>query len=390
MNANKRLFIALISLFFFWALAHNLNPILIAKLKDSFALSDTKAILVDSAFYIAYFIMALPSAQLINRLGYQKTILLGLGLFALGTLCFLPASAYHSYLIFLSALLLIGLGITMLEAAANPLITIISSDKQQAYRLNLAQSFNGLGAVVAAGLGGYLLLDEQDKQQPLQTYPFVVLSVCIILLMLLFNAIAFPTFVQEKTREKKSTTSLFKSKPFRMAVLAQFFYVGSQIGVSSFFIRYMSEYFGQSVQQSAYLLSLSLVLFTGGRFIGSALMRRWSADRILLFFSVCAMFCAVGMLNVQSISFYCILALPFFMSIMFPTIFALGIGPLENNKELGGAWIVMTISGGAVIPYGMAQIAERSGQLSWCYLLPLLGFIVVAFFAFYYKRWCNE
>ncbi|MEN9333033.1 MAG: hypothetical protein RLY35_213 [Bacteroidota bacterium] len=390
MNLNNKLFIALLSLFFFWALAHNLNPILIAKLKASFALSDTKAILVDSAFYIAYFIMALPSAHLIGRMGYQKTILMGLGLFALGILSFIPASFFESYAVFLGALLMIGLGITMLEAAANPLITRISSEDQQVYRLNLAQSFNGLGAVVAAGLGGYLLLDDQDKNLPLQTQPFLILGALILMLMLFFKSIKFPVLQVVGQDNATPSASVFKTKAFTLAVVAQFFYVGSQIGVASFFIRYMGQYFAQSVQQSAYLLSMSLVLFTGGRFIGSALMRKWPADRVLFIFSICAMICTLGVINVQSLSFYFILVLPFFMSIMFPTIFALGIGSLQNNKERGGAWIVMTISGGAVIPFGMAQLAQWSGQLSGCYALPLLGFGVVAFFAFYYKQLINE
>jgi len=390
MKQNKTLFVALVSLFFLWALAHNLNPILIAKLRQSFQLTDTKAMLVDSAFYIAYFIMALPSAYLIEKMGYQKTIMLGLALFAMGILGFVPASFLHSYVFFLGALLLIGLGITMLEAAANPLITRISDPEQQSYRLNLAQSFNGLGAMVAAGLGGYLLLDEQDQNRQLETAPFIVLALIILCLVFFIYQLKFPSFQQDNHIKASSSNGIFKRKPFVLSVFAQFLYVGAQIGVSSFFIRYMSQYFSHSMQESAYYLSLSLAFFTTGRFVGSWMMRKWAAEKILFFFSMGAVFCAWGVVVVQPFSQIFLLALPFFMSIMFPTIFALGIGSLQENKERGGAFIVMTISGGALIPFVMAQIASWSGNLSWAYVLPMLCFGMVGLFAFYYKRLMHE
>ena len=390
MKQNRTLFVALVSLFFLWALAHNLNPILIAKLRQSFHLTDTKAMLVDSAFYIAYFFMALPSAYLIDKMGYQKTIILGLGLFAMGILGFVPASFLHSYVFFLGALLLIGLGITMLEAAANPLITRVSEPEQQVYRLNLAQSFNGLGAMVAAGLGGYLLLDEQDQNRQLETTTFIVLALIILCLMFFIYRLKFPSFQSDSQIKVSSSNGIFRKKAFTMSVVAQFLYVGSQIGVSSFFIRYMSQYFSHSMQESAYYLSLSLAFFTTGRFVGSWMMRKWAAEKILFFFSMGAVLCTLGVIVVQPFSQIFLLALPFFMSIMFPTIFALGIGSLQENKERGGAFIVMTISGGALIPFVMAEIASWSGNLSWSYVLPMFCFGMVGLFAFYYKRMLHE
>ena len=175
-----------------------------------------------------------------------------------------------------------------------------------------------------------------------------------------------------------------------LSVFAQFLYVGAQIGVSSFFIRYMSQYFSHSMQESAYYLSLSLAFFTTGRFVGSWMMRKWAAEKILFFFSMGAVFCTLGVIVVQPFSQIFLLALPFFMSIMFPTIFALGIGSLQENKERGGAFIVMTISGGALIPFVMAEIASWSGSLSWSYTLPMFCFGMVGLFAFYYKRMLHE
>jgi FHS family L-fucose permease-like MFS transporter len=291
---------------------------------------------------------------------------------------------------FLGALLLIGLGITMLEAAANPLITRVSEPEQQVYRLNLAQSFNGLGAMVAAGLGGYLLLDEQDQNRQLETTPFIVLALIILCLMFLIYRIKFPSFQSNSNVKASSSKGIFRKKAFTVSVVAQFLYVGSQIGVSSFFIRYMSQYFSHSMQESAYYLSLSLAFFTTGRFVGSWMMRKWAAEKILFFFSMGAVFCSLGVIVVQPFSQIFLLALPFFMSIMFPTIFALGIGSLQENKERGGAFIVMTISGGALIPFVMAEIASWSGSLSWSYTLPMFCFGMVGLFAFYYKRMLHE
>jgi FHS family L-fucose permease-like MFS transporter len=316
--------------------------------------------------------------------------MLGLGLFAMGILGFVPASFLHSYVFFLGALLLIGLGITMLEAAANPLITRISESELQVYRLNLAQSFNGLGAMVAAGLGGYLLLDEQDQNDQLETTPFIVLALIILCLMFFIYRLKFPLFQSNSHVKAISSNGIFKRKAFVLSVFAQFLYVGAQIGVSSFFIRYMSLYLSHSMQESAYYLSFSLAFFTTGRFVGSWMMRKWAAEKILLFFSMGAVLCSLGIMVVNPFSQIFLLALPFFMSIMFPTIFALGIGSLQENKERGGALIVMTISGGALIPFVMAEIAARSGSLSWAYVLPMLCFCAVGLFACYYKRLLHE
>ncbi len=369
-----------------WALAHNLNPILIAKLRESFQLTDSKAILVDSAFYIAYFFMALPSVSLISRFGYQKTIMLGLLLFALGTLGFVLASARHSYEFFLCALLLIGCGITILEAAANPLITRISDPSEQVFRLNFAQSFNGLGAIVATGLGGYLLLSNTTEVSSSGILPFLVLACIILALMLLIGQLKFPQLQVVQSPNSGFNFSIFRNKVFLFAVVAQFLYVGAQIGVSSFFIRYLSLYHSVGSQDSAYYLSMSLALFTSGRFLGSWLMKRWRAERILLFFSIGAVLSTICIVLAHPFSFYFLLVLPFFMSIMFPTIFALGISALPWDKEQGGAIIVMTISGGALIPFCMAQFSQWCGKLSWAYALPVFCFVAVGIFAFYYKH----
>lgn len=369
-----------------WALAHNLNPILIAKLRESFHLSDAKAMLVDSAFYIAYFFMALPSASLISKWGYQKTIMMGLSLFAIGTLGFVMASSKQSYEFFLAALLLIGCGITILEAAANPLITRISAPSEQVFRLNLAQSFNGLGAIVAAGLGGYLLLSDTTQVPLSNTQPFLILAMIILALMVFIGRLKFPELKVAQTSDSRFKFSIFRNRVFLFSVIAQFLYVGAQIGVSSFFIRYLSQYHSMGSLDSAYYLSLSLSLFTSGRFLGSWLMKKWPSESILLFFSIGAVLSAFCIVLAQPFSIYFLLVLPFFMSIMFPTIFALGISSLQLDKEQGGAIIVMTISGGALIPFCMAQFSQWCGELSWAYILPLFCFVSVGIFAFYYKR----
>jgi FHS family L-fucose permease-like MFS transporter len=176
MRSQRIVFPALVMLFFLWAFAHNLNPVLIAKLKSSFQLSDSQSTLVDSAFYIAYFIMSIPAGWMIQKWGYKRVIIIGLLLFAMGTLSFVPAAFLNQYYFFLLALMLIGLGITILEAAANPLVTEISAPNERTFKLNLAQSFNGLGAGVAAALGGFLLLGDDNAGTEVVIIPFLCLG----------------------------------------------------------------------------------------------------------------------------------------------------------------------------------------------------------------------
>ncbi len=384
MKNQRIVFPALVMLFFLWAFAHNLNPVLIAKLKSSFQLSDAQSTWVDSAFYIAYFMMAIPSGWMIQKWGYKKVIVCGLLLFATGTLSFIPAASTNEYSFFLMALMLIGLGITVLEAAANPLVTEISAPDERTMKLNLAQSFNGLGAGVAAALGGFLLLGSENEGTHVVIIPFLSLGCFILLLAAIFTFLPIPEVVHKDTGHTNNRNP-WHSQKFISAVVAQFFYVGAQIGVASFFIRYAQVYHGLEQQEAAYWLSIGLILFMSGRFIGTALMRKIKSHKLLLFFALGAMLSVLGVVVVNDVSLYFLLLVQFFMSIMFPTIFALGVEPLGSSKARGSGWIVMTISGGALFPFLMGKVSDQI-SLNAAYVIPLFSFWIVAIFAFYYNR----
>jgi FHS family L-fucose permease-like MFS transporter len=385
MMKKNVLFPSIVVLFFLWAFAHNLNPVLIAKLKSSFSLSDAQATLVDSAFYIAYFLMSLPAGWMIQRWGYKRMIVSGLLLFAAGTLSFVPAALWNEYSFFLGALMCIGFGITILEAAANPLVTEISSPNERSFRLNFAQSFNGLGAGAAAALGGYLLLGKENDGVDVVIMPFAFLGGLVLLFSLFISRQEFPLSNSNESPDDQFNQNIWKSWKFKGAVIAQFFYVGAQIGVASFFIRYAQLYLKMQQQEAAYWLSFGLVLFMLGRFFGTALHKRFSSSSILLIFAIGAIASIAGVLMVHEFSIYYLLATQFFMSVMFPTIFALGVEPLQKNKARGSAWIVMTISGGAIFPYTMGRISDAI-TLNAAYCVPLISFFVVALFAFYYPK----
>ena len=375
-------YMAIVALFFLWALAHNLNPILIPQLKKAFGLSDWKAAWVDSSFYLAYFLSAVPAGMVIRNRGYKSAIVWGLLLFALGALLFFPAASLLSYSIFLAALFTIGFGLTFLETAANPLVTQFDLGKKPAFLLNLAQSFNGLGASLAGWLGGFLIFgntsstsSSAELAQSVMT-PYLMIGLTVLLVAILFSQFKLPVF----TVEDKRSSPLHRSH-FRWAAAAQFFYVGAQVGVSSFFIRYVVQYEAWTEAEASYFFSIALLLFMLGRFMGTALLNWLSASRLLQIAAMMAILFSVliGCKIEGALVFLLLLLLV--MSIMFPTIFSMameGIAPSE--RPLGSSYIIMTIVGGALIPPIMGWVSDAFG-LSAAYWVPSLCFGVVFIFA---------
>ncbi len=375
-------YIAVVALFFLWALAHNLNPILIPQLKKAFGLSDWKAAWVDSSFYLAYFLSAIPAGMVIRKRGYKVAIIIGLTLFALGALLFYPAASQLSYTLFLFALFTIGFGLTFLETSANPLVAQFELGKKPAFLLNLAQSFNGLGASLAGWLGGFLIFGSTSNVSTAAELassvmlPYLVIGLTVLMVAVFFSRISLPD-----TTTKETGSSPLKRSYFRWAAVAQFFYVGAQVGVGSFFIRYVVQYAGWSDSEASYLLSLALLLFMFGRFIGTALMNWFKATKVLQIAAILAIMSSflVGLHAPGSLLLLMILLLV--MSIMFPTIFSLAMeGILPSERPLGSSYIIMTIVGGAIIPPLMGQVSDVFG-LSAAYLIPCGCFIVVFLFS---------
>ena len=397
-NASQRTAIALVtSLFFLWALAHNLNPILIPHLRKALQLNDMRSALVDSAFFIAYFVMALPAGVLMKRFGYRMGIVGGLLLFATGTFLFWPAATMRSYPFFLSALFIIASGLTFLETAANPYISVLGDPATAPRRLNFAQAFNGLGAALAAWFGGRFILsgttltDEEMKsmeQSALEDYfatevlavrvPYLIIGLVVLVAAILFMRAHLPEFAEESNGRQRNRNSWRRLK---LGVVAQFCYVGAQVGVASFFIRFSGQVAGIGEKDAAYLLSIGLLLFMAGRFIGTALMRWITAPTLL---AICAVLnivlVAIAVFSNGYMAVGALLGVELCMSIMFPTIFSLSIDGLGRDTKLGSSLLVMSIVGGAIIPPIMGVISDRHG-LQLAYMTPLVCFIVVLLFA---------
>ena len=401
---STRIAIALVTgLFFLWALAHNLNPILIPHLRRALQLNDMRSALVDSAFFIAYFVMALPAGALMARFGYRSGIVGGLLLFALGAALFWPAATLRSYPFFLSALFIIASGLTFLETAANPYITALGDPATAHRRLNFAQAFNGLGAALAAFFGGrFILSGEAPSEEALQAMapaaldaflaqealavrmPYLIIALVVLLAAVLFMRVHLPE-IQENTSTDADEKLRSKGRLWA-AVAAQFCYVGAQVGVASFFIRFAGRTAEIGEQEAAYLLSIGLLLFMSGRFIGTVLLRRMHATTLLgASAAIAAVLAGVAVMGSGIAAVAMLIALQLFMSIMFPTIFSLGIEGLGSRTKLGSSLLVMSIAGGAIVPPLMGAISDRHG-IQLAYLVPLGCFLVVLLFARASKR----
>lgn len=397
---NKRFAIILVtSLFFLWGFALNLNPILIPHLKKACQLSDLQSALIDSASYLGYFLLAFPAGKFMNRYGYKGGIIVGLILFALGAFLFYPAAVTRSYAFFLFAIFVIACGLAFLETAANPYITVLGDPATSTQRLNFAQSFNGLAAFLAPLIGGTFILSgkvlspQQEaamSAQELNAYlnfeasavkiPYIIIGVVVLLVAIFLYKTKLPEIVeQDKSLEVEG--SVLQEKNLMFGVLAQFFYVGAQVCVSSFFIRFSERVAGIEEKAAALFLSGALLGFMIGRFAGTFLMKYISPAKLLALYSIINIVLLIVAVFVQGkLAVYSLTGVEFFMSIMFPTIFSLAIRGLGSKTKEGSSLLIMSIVGGAVFPVIMGKMSDVSNiQLS--YLVPAACFIVVFLFA---------
>lgn len=399
-RSSTRLAVGLItSLFFLWGFALQLNPILIPHLKKACQLTDAQSAFIDSASYIAYFLLAIPAGQFMKRFGYKGGIIVGLLLFATGAFLFYPAAAARSYAFFLAALFVIACGLTFLETAANPYITVLGDPDGAAQRINFAQSFNGLASMLAPLLGGMFILSgksltaAQEAAMPpaqLQAYldheaqavqvPYLLIGGVVLLVALLLLRTPLPELA-ETNEASEPSGSLLREKNLMLGVLAQFFYVGAQVCVSSFFIRFAERVAGIDEKTAALYLSGALLGFTAGRFIGTALMRAVPPARLLALYSLLNFFLVLlAVLLRGKFSVYALVGVEFFMSIMFPTIFSLSIRGLGARTKEGSSLVIMAIVGGAVFPVIAGRVSDAS-TIQVAYVVPALCFLVVFYFA---------
>lgn len=396
-------------LFFLWGVPNNLNDVLIRQFMKSFTITRFEGGLVQSAFYLGYFLLAIPAALFMRQRGYKAGLVTGLVLFTAGTWLFWPAAYVGSYAFFLFALFVIASGLSFLETAANPLVTQLGAPASAARRLNVAQAFNPLGAI-AGVLAGTVLIFSGVELTPVQvrameaahTYqaylqretvrvvaPYLVLGVIALLMAFVILRTKFPVVRSEHEDggDHGSFRTLLRNGNFLFAVLAEFMYVGSQVGSWSYFIQYVQDYTRRPEKVAGYLLTGTLVAFAVGRFTASLAMKRIAPRKLMTVYALANVaLVTVGILAPGWVGLWAIFCTSFFMSLMFPTIFALGLEGLGPNTKIGGSLLVMAIVGGAVLTPLMGLISQMSGSIARAYAVPLAGFVVIALFAYYGGR----
>ncbi len=401
-------FVLVTALFFLWAIPNNLNDILIKQFMTSFQITRFEAGLVQSAFYLGYFCLAMPAAILMRRFGYKAGLVTGLLLFGTGSFLFWPAAMVGSYGFFLFALFVIASGLSFLETGSNTFIAVLGDPRTSEQRLNLSQSFNPLGSITGALVGTVFIFSgiELSSQQvnalkaqgTLGTYlqsetlrvvrPYVVLGVVVWVMAILIMRTKFPTIKEEAqttdARDKGKLSDLLHYPHFLQGVSAQFFYVGAQVGTWSFLIQYIQDYTHQTEKVAGYLLTGSLVAFAIGRFVATYLMKFFRPNKLMGVFGIInVLLVAVGVLFPGWVGVGAVFLTSFFMSLMFPTIYALGIKGLGANTKLGGSFIIMAIIGGAAAPPAMGLLYGVWHSMAVAMLVPLVCYAVVTHYAYY-------
>jgi MFS transporter, FHS family, L-fucose permease len=398
-------FVLITSLFFLWAFGVNLNDILIPHLKKAFGLSDFQSSFIQVAFFGGYFLAAFPAGRLMETIGYKKGILTGLFLCAVGAVLFLPASSSRVYGFFLFALFVMACGQSFLEVAANPYVTILGPAASAERRLNFAQSFNAVGTVLSGVLGRTSILTGVEyapgqlaamSTVQLEAYrtaeistvkgPYLLIAGIFVLVAVCIQLTHLPE-VHESSSEaehpapRNEARSMLSHSHLVKGVLAQFFYVGAQVGVASFVIRYVQfSVPGTHEKTAALYLLLHQTGFMVGRFTGSAVMKKIAPPRLLSLFAIGSIFCAtVALLATGLLSIWAVVLIGFFHSIMFPTIFALSIKNLGPLTKRGSSLLVMAILGGAFFPAIMGRISDAS-SIQKAFVVPLLCYVFILYF----------
>ncbi len=380
------------TLFFMWGLSYGLLDVLNKHFQETLHVTRAQSGLLQAAYFGAYFIVALPAGIFMERRGYKAGILVGLCLYALGALLFVPAASVNSFGLFLLALFVIALGLGCLETAANPYATVLGEPQGAERRLNLAQSFNGLGQFIGPLIGGTLFFSatqQQSGDQEAVRITYVAIALIVLGIAFLFRRAVLPDIRESETPEAAGAPArgLWAHRHFAGGVCAQFFYVAAQVGVGAFFINYATEHWqGISNQSASYLLSVAMICFMVGRFFSTWLMGRVKPATLLAAYSVINIaLCALVMAGMDGVSVMALIAIFFFMSIMFPTIFALGVKNMGSQTKRASSFMIMAIVGGAIMPWFMGRIADNVNT-AVSYGLPLVCFAIVLVYALSQRR----
>jgi MFS transporter, FHS family, L-fucose permease len=381
-------FILVTSLFFLWGFAHSLLDVLNKHFQDILGITKARSGWIQAALYGGYFLMGIPAGLFMKRFGYRKGIILGLLTYAFGAFMFFPATYVQTFNFTLLCLFIIACGLTCLETAANPYTTVLGPKHSAAQRINLSQSFNGLGWMIGPTVGGLLILgnttgDGGNKFSSM-ALPYMIIGSFVLLVAFLFIITKLPEINEEESEHRDSGEIIrpfWKQRHFRFAVIAQFFYVAAQTGINSFFINYVTETMPDfTPEKAAYLLSLGFLFFWFGRISGSVVMKWIKPNQIIAAYALVNII-AMGLVvaNLGWISIIALFITYFCMSIMFPTIFALGIKGLGSQTKQASSYLVMAIVGGAVCPVFMGYVADIS-SMQLGFLVPLTCFVIIFFF----------
>ncbi|MBY4888710.1 L-fucose:H+ symporter permease [Pantoea sp. DY-15] len=383
-------FMLITTLFFMWGVSYGLLDVLNKHFQETLNVTKAQSGLLQAAYFGAYFIVALPAGYFMQRHGYKAGILAGLSLYAIGALLFVPAAMVNDFSVFLFALFVLACGLGCLETAANPYATVLGDPNGAERRLNLAQSFNGLGQFVGPMIGGSLFFTQasQDAAQDSVKITYVVIACVVIAIALLFKRTALPDIRESASQHiQQPGATLWQQKHFVGGVIAQFFYVAAQVGVGAFFINYATEHWhGVTNQSAAYMLSVAMICFMLGRFFSTWLLGRVKPAAMLAAYALInIVLCAVVMVGAGDVSVVALIAIFFFMSTMFPTIFAMGVKNLGESTKQASSFMIMAIVGGAIMPYFMGLISDHVST-AVAYSLPLLCFVVVLAYALRQRR----
>lgn len=401
-------FVLVTGLFLLWGIANNLNDVLIRQFMKSFELNRVQAALVQFAFYIGYFSLSVPAAMLMQRHGYKFGLVTGLLLFGTGTFLFWPAAYAGSYHLFLLALFVIASGLAFLETGANPLVAQLGDPESAVRRLNFAQAFNPIGGISGVLIGTVFIFSGVElksaevtwlrlsgayntylHQETMRVVPtYMILGLVVLLWAFLIARAPFPAIAGARLADDKepkgSYRALLRYPHFLLAILAQFCYVGAQVGTWSYYIQYVQDYTQLPEKTVGYLLTGSLAGFGIGRFASSALMKRVDAGTLMGIFAVInVVLVAIGIAFPGWAGLWAIFLTSFFMSLMFPTIFALGIRGLGPNTKSGASLIVMAIIGGAAFPWLVAKVNLLTHSMAVAMIVPLACYFAVGCYAFW-------
>lgn len=383
-------FVLVTSLFFLWGLAHSILDVLNKHFQETMeGVGKTESALVQAVMYGGYFVMALPAGQIIKRYGYRAGVITGLLLYGIGALLFIPGGQLLSFPFFLFSLFVIGCGLTCLETSANPYVTVLGNAEGAARRINLSQSFNGLGWIVGPLIGGHFAFAVGADKGSI-AIPYAIIGVVVLCVALVFAQVKLPEVQADEVAQTESahaTDSLWQHRNFVYGLIALFLYVAAQTGINSFFINYVTEHASVSNVNASLLLGFGgMGLFMVGRMGGSWLMLRVRAERVLLYCAVGATLAMAVLLSGAGVAGVAAFMLCYLCeSIMFPTIFALALKGVGQYTKRASSFLIMSIVGGAIAPVLMGLIADHA-SMAMAFIVPLCCFVVIAAYAARFAR----